>query len=743
MRLWCSGLILIATLALSQTTPPTVVPRTILVTYDGTYGNEIKFLPTHAIAEMPLNQLGLVVQYWDIRQGLPGPNQLKDVRGILTWFRADAMADPLGYLKWCEDVVDSGKRFVIIGDLAVTHDFKNRLTPLSAMNRLWSRFGLQSTDNWVGITYDWKVVFKDSSMVEFERKLPRNLPEFIGIKAVDSSVKSYLTVRHGDDPATDVPLVAVTKNGGYISANYVQYSTSETHNRVLYANLFEFFREAFATDDLPKADITTLTGRRIFYSHIDGDGWRNVSEVAPYRKDRKLSPYVVMKEVVERFPDLPITIAPIAADLDPAWRGNAETMQVARELFAHKNVEPSSHTYAHPLEWSAFANEATTPVREAQGRQKPTIVDQLFNLGREPEQNKKTSAKSRYEQPVSYLDQPFDLNREIRGSVDFINRLAPAGKRVRLIQWSGNALPFERAIELSRQAGLRNINGGDTRKDPEYPSYGWVSPVGLQAGKQRQIYTSASNENTYTNLWTSRYFGYRFLTQTVQNTESPIRIKPFNIYFHMYSGEKLASLLAVVDNFKYAMTQELTPVETSRYAAIADGFYSTRLVSLSPGTWRIENRDGLQTIRFDRATLQAVDFEHSSGVLGQRRFQGSLYVALDPGNTDPVVALKQSKSIEDLPASKVPYLVNSRWEIASLQRQGEAFSFESWGFGPGEATWYVPASGDYSVRIRRNKGTVTESVATTQPDHLLKLKFGPSGTDKIQVEVAPVGTTPR
>ena len=233
-------------------------------------------------------------------------------------------------------------------------------------------------------------------------------------------------------------------------------------------------------------------------------------------------------------------------------------------------------------------------------------------------------------------------------------------------------MPFEAAIEASRKAGLRNINGGDTRKDPEYPSYGWVAPIGLQSGRQRQIYASGSNENTYTNLWTERFFGFQFLIETLRNTDTPIRLKPVDIYFHMYSGEKLPSLLAVIENYKYARSQELTPIETSRFAAVAGGFYSTRLVSLGPEVWRVENRDGLQTIRFDRSTLQTVDFGRSSGVLGQRRFQGSLYVALDPAEASPVVALRAAKSLGDAESSVVPYLVDSRWEVSDLKRKGSA-----------------------------------------------------------------------
>lgn len=748
MRMWCSGLLLIATLALSQTATipegPQPVRRTILVLYDSNFGVETKFLPIHQIVEMPLNHLGLVVRYHDLRTGLPPLDQLDHVRGVLTWFRADAMTDPIGFLKWCEAAVDSGKKLVVIGDLSVTRDLKNKMTPLSAMNRLWAKLGLNSSDNWVSLTYAWKVVAKDSRMVEFERPIPRTLPTFLSMKRIDSSVKSYLTVRQGNDPDTDNDLIVIGKNGGYVSGHYILYSTpSETRNRLWYVNPFEYFREAFATDDLPKPDTTTLVGRRIFYSHIDGDGWRNGTEVMPYRKERKLSPYVIMKEVVEAFPDLPITVAPIAGDLDPAWHGTPETLQLAREIFAYRNVEAGSHTYAHPLSWGTFVNQPKAAQRVSQSKQNPSIVGSLFNLGREPAPDIELRADSRYEQPISYMDQPFDLNREISGSVEFINRILPAGKRVQILQWSGDAIPFEAAVAATRKAGLRNINGGDTRMDPEFPSYGWVSPIGLQSGNQQQIYASGSNENTYTHLWTDRFFGFQFLITTVKNTDTPIRVKPHNIYYHMYSGDKLPGLTAVVENYRYALAQELAPVTTARFAALADGFYSTKLTPLGPTAWRVENRDGLQTIRFDRSTLQTVDFEKSTGVLGQRRFQGSLYVALDPAETAPVIALKQTRTMEEYGSSTVPYLVESRWEISALQRTSTGFGFDTWGYGAGNATWRVPVAGRYAVRIRKSNGATSEVFSETDSKHVLRLRLGPDGIDRLHVDVMLLGAALR
>ena len=48
-----------------------------------------------------------------------------------------------------------------------------------------------------------------------------------------------------------------------------------------------------------------------------------------------------------------------------------------------------------------------------------------------------------------------------------------------------------------------------------------------------------------------------------------------HIYYHMYSGEKPASVKALLENLVLARSQALAPVATSHYARIAEGFYTS------------------------------------------------------------------------------------------------------------------------------------------------------------------------
>src|SRR5580698_9536494 len=74
-----------------------VVPRTIIALYEG---GPVQNSYLHTVAEMPLNFLGLTVEYYDIHEPLPDIAHRKDVRGVISWFYGDAYDNPEVFLKW-------------------------------------------------------------------------------------------------------------------------------------------------------------------------------------------------------------------------------------------------------------------------------------------------------------------------------------------------------------------------------------------------------------------------------------------------------------------------------------------------------------------------------------------------------------------------------------------------------------------------------------------------------------------
>jgi hypothetical protein len=722
------------------------VPRTVIALYDGHLSN-LTLSNIHVLAEMPLNHLGLTVEYYDVHKQLPDITKRKDVRGVITWLFFDTkMNDPVAYLKWANDVLKSGKKFVVMGTLGINGGVKTQPS-LALINSFMGKLGIQMTNGWTETAFDVKYDYKTPEMFLTNKTFEWLRPAYETAIAVDSKDKVHLAAYKGSDGEENSDLIITGPNGGYISSGYIFRTDVVVGKNVRQwiIDPFMFFRLALQTDDLPKPDTTTLAGRRIYYSHIDGDGFNNVTRMEEYRNKNILSSEVIMEKVIKTHPELPVTLTVIAADIDPKWTAVAKSRDVAKQFFALPNVEAGSHTYSHPFNWSFFEDEnnmakeipylrlyprtAEQPVWKPEDflKTKP-VTTALFNrkMIAEP-------MKGGYAVPRAFAQEPFDLNKEITGSIKEIATLLPKDKKVELISWSGDCSPWEAALRLSREAGVQNINGGDTLFDMQHPLYSTVGGVGRQVGKERQIYASTSNEIPYTNEWTQNFDAYRHLIQTLKNTETPMRLKPLNIYYHLYSGEREAGLNALLSNIQYAVSQKITPITTSHYTHIAEGFYTTKIIPLDTDIWAVENRGALQTIRFDRQSLKSVDFKNSKGVIGQNYTNGSLYVYLDSSTERPIISLKSNPGQLAARKENTAYLIDSRWTISDVSQGKDKLEFNAQGFGAGDMTWQVPADANYRININ---GKDTDTVASE--NRLLELKIKQDAIEPLHLTITKI-----
>jgi hypothetical protein len=233
-------------------------------------------------------------------------------------------------------------------------------------------------------------------------------------------------------------------------------------------------------------------------------------------------------------------------------------------------------------------------------------------------------------------------------------------------------------------------------------------------GKEKIIYASNSNENTYTELWTGNFFGFKHLIGSLKRTAVPILLKPANVYYHIYSGEREASLHALKSNLDYIRTLSITPVAASHYIEIANGFYSGELEELAHNKWKVSNRKRLQTVRFDRASSRAINWQEAKGVIGQRYLHGALYVYLDEAVEEPIIALYDHKVVGSYPEGPCPYLVDSRWPVWNLQRDGGKLTFSTGGYGLGEQHWRIPEGS--SITVSKGKVNTENSIATLTID---------------------------
>jgi polysaccharide biosynthesis protein PelA len=690
------------------------VPRRVLVLWDSTsVAKDWRNSFAHSMLEMPLNRLGYIAEPLDVAKKLPDPAGFADAHAVVAWIDTDSVPDPADMLAFLERATRAGLRFVLIGEPGFLRARSGgEGVSLAAANAVFERAGFRLLDEYVRLTFDVEADPRVPALVEYERALEPPLAPFAVWRPSDTGTISALVLRKRDRPETESHVVMVGKQGGLAALGYSHFYEPELRRRQWRIDPIVFLARTLGANDAPIPDVTTLVGRRIYFSHIDGDGWRNVTEIQPGRRLRKLSAEIVLDEAIAPFPDLPVTMAPIVADLHSEWCGTQEGRAIARRIFALPQVEAGSHTWTHPFDWPFFERPDAEALERAVASRYPgcqenagwiaKMVARVRNRVSGNTEAKKRAAEfdgqygaaGAYNTPRAYAGKPYALTDEIGGAAAYIQTLLPPGKTLGLVQWSGNTAPGEAALALATQAGLRNINGGDTRFDAEFNSLSYVAPIGRRVGAHWQIYAAASNENTYTDLWSDRYFGFRDLAETIANTGAPRRLTPVNVYYHVYSGEKDAALQALLGNLAYARGLEIAPIFASHYAAIAEGFYRARIIALGDRAWRIEDRGALQTVRFDPPfDGAAVDFARARGVLGFRRDAGALYVALDPAEAAPVVALGRAG-----PANTV-YLIDSRWPIADLKRGQGTFEFAAEGFGAGTMHWRVASDAQYALAV--------------------------------------------
>ena len=713
----------------------------ILALYDSRHEKQPHLTRIHKFAEMPLNYLGYRVVYQDVNGRLPSPQTLGRYRGVLTWF-AEPLSKPEVVLGWLDQALGRGLKYVVLGEVAPSD--KDYL--LGQVNRLLTRIGLEHRGQFVDLTWRAKVLDRDADLVGFERPIDKALPGFPVLATRGNDADPHLELE-GPVGAARVrsAVIATAPGGGYAAGNFVIYYEPNTDRVRWTLNPFTFFARAFGDERRPIPDVTTLSGRRIYFSHIDGDGWNNVSEIEGHRDLQRLAAEVVEREAIVPFPDLPVSVGLIAGDADVALGGNPASAAIARRLFALPQVEAASHTYTHPFNWQFFeAYDRTEEMRRIEQSQAPTLsTRELFTrrvlevAGRPlPADRSDKYIAGSDDLPRTYLRQPFDLEREVADALKASAALAPAGKRAGLYLWSGDTTPFPAAIKAVRSAGARNLNGGDSRLDAEYPSVAYVPPISRPAGAERQIYAANSNENTYTNDWTGPYHGQFMLEQTLANTETPRRLKPFNLYYHMYSGEKPGALAAIRHLLAQARAAPVIPIAASNYAAIADDFFGVDIVQVDLFSWAISRRGALGTVRFDDAAQLAVDLARSTGVLGSTRHAGALYVALDSAVERAVVTLRGRTAEQQArrePGAPAASLVSSRWQVSRVVSEGCGFTMTAQGFGTGEMQWQTTPRRAFRVAALRGQAVLSEETRWGDDQGNFTVRIGPSAIEPLDI----------
>lgn len=732
-------LLVAASMAVAPAHAGAPMERTVLALFDSTYEETPAHTMFHMNAEMPLNHLGYIVRYHDMRQGLPEPAALDGVVAIATMLTYD-FADADAWFRWLETTGQKVPRFIVLGE------FGGPLTAAGrrGLNRILGRIGLELTDSYVASTVTSRIVGKDASLVGYETDVdPVPFEHHVVRRRGDAArvALEYETDQHRG-PVRSV-VAATGPGGGYVASGFFLHYSARIESKRWIVDPFEFFRRALDVRPFPVPDTTTVSGRRLYFSHVDGDGWNNLTLVDRYRDPPTYSSQVMMRELIEPYPDLPVSVGFVMSDGDDVLGRGEQARAIARQIFALPQVEVASHTHTHPFFWGFFENyRRATELRQMEREQKPEETGlvprlrDLLGLGPSPQQR----ARQRFvangnNLPRAYLRDEFDVGREVGEALRGAEALAPEGKKIALYLWSGDTRPFEAAIDATRAAGVRNMNGGDTRFDAQFPSVAYVAPLSRVAGDARQIYSVNTNENNYTGLWTERFYGQQDVVETFRRTGEPVRLRGMNVYYHTYSAERPGALKALRSVLDWVREQPVIPIRASSYAAIGDGFFSTRIEQVDEGEWIVSGRDGLNTVRFDGLAGFEADIAASDGVIGSSRHAGSLYVALDPAVAAARVRLRPRPpgGAHDLTRAA---LVQSRWELSGVQRSRCGVSFTARGYGAGEFGWEALPQRPLLVRASRDGRPLAELRLAPDEKGTAAFRLDIDAIEAVRVEIA-------
>ncbi|MCY0149399.1 hypothetical protein OEG84_17195 [Hoeflea sp. G2-23] len=667
----------------------------MLAIYDGSRESSADQTRIHKWLELPLNHLGFRLEYRNVEEMFAERDSSRqDIVFAVSWFDAQ-VPNTLQWERWLDQFGEGRLRIAVIGETGFpeTHDL------------LLSRLGLR-LEGRIPVTIATEFRLFDPDIAFFERRPDAVVPPFSVLKATNSSVDPLLGIH--DRRSAITSLLAVSgPNGAYAIDDFALSTEPVTGTSQWLIDPIRFLELAYDLPLRPVPDVTTVNGRRILISHIDGDGWNNRSHVKLLDNPTPTAAEVLRERLIKPFPGMPVTVGIIAGDMDPALGGDGRAVESARKIFALPQVDAGVHTYTHPFVWEVFAggnaddemawaiNHRTTlppwrriaialrdKLRQATGVYRGPISSEVVRL------------------PRYYAKNPFDLERETTDAIAAVNAIAPADRPAPLYQWSGDALPFEAAVASVSRSGVAAINGGDSRMDRVYPSMSHLSAIARPVGKERQIYAIDGNDYLFTNGWKANYASVGRIRETFERSDLPRRLKGIDIYYHAFLGEREAAVGSMEQLIAEMLADDTIPVRAADYVRIAEGFFSTEITALGSRRWQITNRGELQTLRFDHASGWKVDWDESTGVLGQKQINGSLYVHLDPLVTTPVIAVTRKRD------SVASSLTNARWNVRGLTRNECGMEMLASGFGAGAMTWAGMRNGKYHITAKRDGLTV-------------------------------------
>ena len=554
-----------------------VQPRRIALIYDPREG-DLSATPGHTIYAGLLEYLGYRVDYFAASDELPAYPTRGLYAGIVLWMSTGPLLKSAGFERWLLAQKDQGVPMAFIAGL-----------PLEQQRTL-KALGLQRGGTVKG---PLQVSMQAPGMFGFEGPLVPRRHNLEALRVVSAQVTPLLQF---SGPGEQLWTVAGLADWGGFALDPAVLEQGAEGRRRWILDPFAFIQKALRLPVLPVLDSTTENGRRIATVHIDGDGFVSRAEVpgSPY------SGQLILDRFLSKYPLL-ATVSVIEGEVGPQgmypWL-SPELEPIARKIFAQPSVEVANHTYSHPFFWEP-----------EKARQEEGFTEE-------------------YGMHLNIPGYSMDLRREVLGTQDYINsRLTTPQKPVKVMLWSGDALPDEAALRLSYQGGMENFNGGVTNLTDTFPSLTELYPLVRPVNGLLQFYAPITNENLYTNLWTGPFYGFRDVLQTFKLTDEPRRLRPMSLYYHFYLGTKQAGIDSLHDIYRYMLGEKPLSLWVSDFIQREKGAYYASIALRPDGSYQLRALQGLRTLRLPKS-LGWPDLQRSTNVAGVRDLPQGRYVHL-------------------------------------------------------------------------------------------------------------------
>ncbi|MBF0243673.1 MAG: hypothetical protein HQL31_00180 [Planctomycetes bacterium] len=567
--------------------------------------------------EMVFNHYGYIVRYRS-QSELPDIRNLSGTAAIVVSSSSSRHPDPPAFHSWLHAAMARGIKLIIYRSLpAQIRSRTEEPVELEAYNRFLSPLGLEFRGYSDKNPADRKIVERDPEVMSGERAYVDAFQILPRLRAVGEGVRAHFSLAdHSGAKRCDL-VISGPFGGLALNPALIYIDAIDRQKMQWIVDPFAFVCRALGRESFPIPDVTTISGRRILYCHVDGDAFTGV---CTFERD-SICGEVLYRDHLRRFP-WPHTLSLVMCWFDPLVskvlvrtvyegeelrqdrveipkRERERWSEVARRIFTEPWVEASVHGYGHPLKW-----EQETLAVEPVGRS-------------------------------------FSLADEFGRSWQLLSGLLPKGGTVakKVFLWSGDCMPTSPQLRVLVESGCDNINGGDSRRDSVFASDLYLAPLARELSGGLQVYASACNENIYTNGWTGPFYGFRNVIESFENTDKTRRLQPVNIYYHWFSGELKASMHALNEVYDWAAARPLVRVFASRHIDNVQGFYSAR-ISRIEGGWMVRDMGALKTLRFD-GERRVPEVGRGSNVIGYIMEKDRLYVHLGPREEARISWLEQ------------------------------------------------------------------------------------------------------